>query len=216
MINDLVLKPDDYEPDHVKHSVGGMGGHLFRRAVHLAMAILPLIYYWHGEHISDIFGITPPQFASAVVLILITAEAVRLKTGSTIVGQREYEAHQISALAWGAISVVLVLLIAPEGGLKGAAYGVPLIWALTFVDPLMGELRRADAAPRTVAVAGVVACALVWGGSGFWLGTPLWRALLMAPVTVAAEWPRLRWIDDNGMMVLVPLPLLLLLHPWIV
>jgi len=149
MAKDLLLGPGDYEPDHVKHSVGGMGGHLFRRAVHLAMAVLPLIYYWHGGHISDIFRITPPQFASAVVLILITAEVVRLKFGITIVGQREYEAHQISALAWGAIGVGLVLLIAPEAGLKGAAYGAPLIWSLTFVDPLMGELRRADATPRT-------------------------------------------------------------------
>lgn len=216
MTNSLILEPDDYEPDHVKHSVGGMGGHLFRRAVHLAMAILPWIYYWHGDYIAEIFRVTPTQFASAVVLILITAEAVRLKIGFTIVGQREYEAHQISALAWGAIGVGLVLLVAPQAGLKGAAYGLPLVWSLTFVDPLMGELRRADAAPRTVAIAGVVACALVWVGCGFWLGTPLWLALLMAPLTVAAEWPRLRWIDDNGMMVLIPLTLLLLLHPWIV
>ena len=59
MTNDLLLEPDDYEPDHVKHSVGGMGGHLFRRAVHLAMAILPWIYYWNGDYVAELFSVTP-------------------------------------------------------------------------------------------------------------------------------------------------------------
>ena len=45
------------------------------------------------------------QFASALVSLLIVAEAVRLRTGITVFGQRDYEATQVSALAWGALAI---------------------------------------------------------------------------------------------------------------
>jgi hypothetical protein len=35
--------------------------------------------------------------------------------------------------------------------------------------------------------------------------------LLIPPIQVASEWPRLRWIDDNGTMVLIPFLVILLL-----
>ena len=41
-------------------------------------------------------------------------EAIRLRTGIVIIGQREYESSQISALAWGSIAVSLALLAPTE------------------------------------------------------------------------------------------------------
>ena len=72
-------------------SVGGMGGHIFRRAVHLAMSFLPLIYFEWGQSVSEQLGLTLPQFVSVVVFVLIGAEAIRLKFGLTVYGQRKYE-----------------------------------------------------------------------------------------------------------------------------
>ena len=37
----------------VETSVGGMGGHLLRRAIHLSMALLPLVFFTYGEPIAE-------------------------------------------------------------------------------------------------------------------------------------------------------------------
>ena len=37
--------------DPVDHSVGGVRGHLFRRAFHLAMSAIPFVYFEYGEKI---------------------------------------------------------------------------------------------------------------------------------------------------------------------
>jgi len=37
----------------------------------------------------------------------------------------------------------------------------------------------------------------------------------MGPMCVAAEWPRLRYIDDNATMLLIPLALVLVLEPFL-
>ena len=38
----------------VDHSVGGMGDHILRRSIHLAIAGIPWLYFTHGETISDL------------------------------------------------------------------------------------------------------------------------------------------------------------------
>ena len=207
----IILDEDSYEADHVKHSVGGMSGHLLRRATHLSLAFIPWLYYWHGETIAGFIGISPRDFVIIVVAILVVAELVRLKIGFTIIGQRAYEAHQLSALFWGAISVGSALIISPLAGVMGAAFGLPLILGLAFGDPVMGETRRADKEPKLVFIAGLLTVYVVWLCSWHFLGTPLLFALIMPPIQVASEWPRLRWIDDNGTMGLIPLLIVVML-----
>lgn len=207
----IALSEEAYEADHVKHSVGGFSGHLLRRIVHLALAIIPWLYYWHGEAIAGNFETTPQNFALVLLGIIIVAELIRLKFGLTIFGQRAYEAKQLSALFWGAVSVVLALVLLPHIGVMGAAFGAPLVLGLAFGDPVMGEIRRAGKEPKFVAIGGLITVYIVWILSWKCLGTPLLFAILIPPIQVAAEWPRLRWIDDNGTMVLIPLLVILLL-----
>ena len=102
--------------DHVEHSIGGFGGHAFRRATHVTMAIIPYLYYVHGNDISSYFQLAPNQFVSLLCISILIIEALRLRFGIVIIGQREYESYQISALAWGALAVSLALLIAPQKG----------------------------------------------------------------------------------------------------
>ena len=204
--------------DHVNHSVGGFGGHAFRRITHISMAVIPILYYQFGEEITSYLSLEPEEFVSAACLTLLIIEALRLRFGIVIVGQREYESNQISALAWGTLAVSLTLLIAPGGegkGLESGLYGIPIIFGLTFVDPVMGEIKRIKRDMKSAIYAGMAVSYAVWIGCHFWIGTDLLAAVLLAPLTVVGEIPSTKIIDDNATMVLLPLAGLVLLMPFL-
>ena len=208
----------DHFVDHVGHSIGGFGGHAFRRLTHVSMASIPYLYYVHGEAISSYFSLQAREFVSAICILILIIEAVRLRSGIVIVGQREYESNQISALAWGALAVALAILIAPEGengSMEAGKYGAPIILGMTLVDPVMGEVKRTQKNLRTAIIAGLAVSYAVWIGCHFWIGTELIAALLLAPLTVLGELPPTRAIDDNATMVLLPLFGLVLLLPFL-
>ena len=171
--------------------------------------LLPFVYFAFGESVADSIGWELQQVVAGVVLFALVAEGIRLKLGITVFGQRDYEAKQVSALAWGAVGVGFVLLLAPH-----EAYAYPLILSLALGDPLMGELRRKGVSSRNVMVYSTVALWVIWLASSAQFGTPVWMALILAPVCMFSEWPRLRYIDDNATMVLIPLALVLLLEPF--
>ena len=193
----------------VDTSVGGMRGHLLRRGVHLSMIGIPYLYFAHGESVADRVGVSLPQVVAGVVLFALVLEGLRLKLGLTVFGQRDYEANQVSALAWGAVGVGFVLLLVPH-----EAYAWPLIASLALGDPLMGELRRKEMADRQVMVYSTLLILAIWLVSVAQFGTPVWMAFILAPVCMIAEWPRLTYIDDNATMLLIPLALILLLEPF--
>tara|TARA_B100000575_G_scaffold64406_1_gene49400 strand:- start:41155 stop:41799 length:645 start_codon:yes stop_codon:yes gene_type:complete len=214
-VNDLV---NGFETDHVKHSIGGFGGHALRRATHMIMALIPLIYYSRGEVLADYVGLSPEQLVSSVVMTILILEGLRLRLGIVIIGQREYEAQQISALAWGGFAVALALLISPDDGktgLEAGLYGIPIIFGLTFVDPIMGEIKRKKRDLKMAVYIGLITSYIVWIGCHFWIGTPILVSLLLAPLTVLGELPSLKYIDDNATMVLIPLAALVILLPFI-
>ncbi len=211
-------KVEDIFVDHVDHSVGGFGGHAFRRLTHISMAIVPFLYYIHGDRISSWFSLEPTQFVSCFCILILAIELGRLKTGIVIIGQREYESNQISALAWGTIAVALALLIAPEGdgsGLESGIYGIPLILGMTVVDPLMGEVKRLKRDLKLAIYLGILVSYSIWLGCYFWIGTDFIAAVLLAPLTVVGELTSSKLIDDNATMVLFPLCGLVLLLPFI-
>lgn len=194
----------------IELSVGGVSGHLLRRGIHLAMSFLPFLYFEFGEDVADMASLTLEQVVSCVILLAVFGEALRLRMGLTVVGQRSYEAKQVSALAWGALGVGMVFLLTPE-----PAYAYPLILSLSLGDPLLGELRRKESSTQTVILAGVLGIAVIWAGCAYLVETPWLLVPLMAPICVAAEWPRLRYIDDNATMLLIPLAVVLILDPFL-
>ena len=206
--------------DPLEHSVGGKGGHILRRTFHISMSILPWMYYWQGQNITDwVNGLTGLELTrdiitSSMVFAVILGEALRLKMGVAVYGQRDYEANQVSALAWGAFSVGVVCLACPKVGLHGAALGAPLILSLSLGDPVLGEMRRNGVAEKNVMIFGTLFLAAIWSAGVIWLDTPWWVVPLFAPLGVLAEKPRLRWIDDNATMLLIPLGLAILIGPW--
>ena len=192
--------------DHVPASVGGLRGHIVRRITHISMMVIPFLYYWNGTNISNFFfELEPKQFVSIVAFIFVLVEIVRLRMGFVVFGQRDYESEQISAFFWGGFSVCLVLIISPEVGIQNSAFGFPLILGLTLIDPLMGELRRANWSTRNVIVIAYIGTISIWIFCHYILDTPLFIAPFIAAIVVASEWPRLTWIDDNATMLLIPL-----------
>ncbi|MCK5868488.1 MAG: hypothetical protein KAG07_03580, partial [Candidatus Thalassarchaeum sp.] len=67
-----------FDIDHVEHSVGGLGGHAFRRITHVSMALIPVIYYSRGEEIAGYFSVSLPEFVSYVFFAILAIEVVRL------------------------------------------------------------------------------------------------------------------------------------------
>ena len=197
--------------DPVDHSVGGMYGHLFRRGFHIGMSLIPLVYYQYAEKLSDTVSITELQLVSLLTLAIVLGEAIRLKLGITIFGQRDYESKQVSALAWGGFAVGLTFLTLAEY----PELVWPLILSLSLGDPFLGEVRRKGYDSKTVFLSGSIFLMLVWMACWYQLGTPILLAFVMAPICVAAEWPRLRWIDDNATMLLIPLSVAIMILPWL-
>lgn len=190
-------------------SVGGFSGHVFRRCIHVGMSLIPLAYFRYGESVADSVNLSLPQLVSSLVLFLVIAEAIRLRLGITIFGQREYESVQVSALAWGAFGLGIVFLVVPV-----EQYAWPLVLSLALGDPFMGELRRRGLESRQVILASCVFLIALWVLCWFLFETPLILAFFLGPLCVASEWPRLRYIDDNATMLLIPLCLLLILEPF--
>ena len=205
--------------DHAKHSIGGMKGHIFRRFTHVIMCLIPFLYYTKGSQLSGLFSMEPTDFVTFCLLLLIFLEVLRLYFGIVIVGQREYEAKQVSALAWGAFAVCLALIISPESknfeGMESGMYAAPLFWGLTFVDPIMGEIKRSKRGMKVAIFGGLITSYVIWFSSSYYLGTPIIASIILAPLTVLGELPTVKWIDDNATMILVPLTVLLFIEPFL-
>lgn len=196
--------------DPVGQSVGGLKAHVLRRIFHLSMAFIPWVFYRYGDELGVELSISKERFLSLVLLVIICGESLRLKLGFVVFGQRQYEATQVSALAWGGVSVGIVLLMFEE-----AKYGYPLIFSLTFIDPLLGEARRMGLDKTKVNLIGTIGAALIWVLCWHLFATPLVLVAIMAPLVVAAESPRLKWIDDNATMLLIPAATLLIISVWL-
>lgn len=188
--------------------------HFFRRSVHLLIGIVPIAYYCYGSILTQKISLNAAQFISVLVFLTIVFEVIRLTNQWKIFGQRDYETKCISAVAWTVFSVGLVLLQAPKIGVYGGALGIPLILSLCFADPLMGEARLKEESLRKVILVGVSTVSIVWLSCVFLLDTPWWIIPFIVPITVVSELLDLPWIDDNAVMLLLPLAMVLLFAPW--
>ena len=104
----------------------------------------------------------------------------------------------------GGFAVALALLIFPmvETGLNAGLYGIPTIFGPIFVDPIMGEIKR-KTRPKNGNLRWIIDIICSMDRMSFRLN-PILASLLLAPLTVAGEVPKLRYIDDNATMVLFP------------
>ena len=170
--------------DHAKHSIGGGfrtrdtknypridGGHT-----------IIVLFLW--QHYSSVPLPEPTRICQSCMPIHNIGRGNKVEDGVVVIGQREYESNQISALAWGTLSVSIALLISPtmgNTGFKAGLFGTPIIFGLCIVDPVMGEVKRRTEGLRTAIVFGLLASYVVWFGCWHLIGTPLLASVLLAP-----------------------------------
>lgn len=191
---------------------GGTLGHIFRRLIHLSIAIIPIVYYSLAGPFLHLFGFSPHYVIWVLMVCSIVFEVWRLRAGFILPGHRHHERHYPASFFWGTLSICLVLLFVPGGTPDGEAFAVPIIWGCAFGDPIIGELRSRDYSAYFVAPIGMLVILLVWWFAAYWFGISWWWGVVMAPLTVAVEWPKIPYIDDNMTMLIAPLALILLLH----
>jgi dolichol kinase len=180
----------------------------FRRFLHCLMALAPAYYLLPVD--LPVLGmgrwVLLIVFISAVVLV----EGVRLLMGWSFFGLRPHERNQIASFVWAAAAVTAALWLFREDVATAAIVG----WA--FVDPLAGELRRRS--PRltvTVAVPALAYAALAAPALLAWdmmsLPSVAFVSAVGAVAAVTVERQKVRYIDDDFLMVVVPCLLMQLL-----
>lgn len=193
-------------PRHIQ-TVGGLGGHVFRRSVHMAILFMPFLYFAYAETVAQFTDLSPKNLLLIIIALTIIFEIVRLKMGWILLGQREREVKNISSFTWTVFSLCVVLLLAP-----GKQYAIPIIASCAFVDPFLGELRRTQLNRALIFFIAMVIVMLVWGIAVWWFKIDWLLILLMGPMVVMLEWPNFRWIDDNALVQLGTLFIILILY----
>lgn len=185
---------------HVHSCRGGFKGHVFRRIFHvLTFTFVPIIYsrYTHLQVFS--FRLKMDALMFFVLGLVMILEFIRIKCRCVVFAMRDYEENQLSALAWGAISLVLALSLSPSSAIAYA-----LCFSAAVVDPMVGEMKRKRPLHVVYTAASAVSL-LVWGLSAFYFGFSYWLALICGLLTVLAEYPQIPYLDDNFLMIVIPL-----------
>jgi len=178
---------------------------LFRRIVHMCTPLF-LVYYvlpdplWEGG----------PDREGALLLVLgivLVFELIRLLCGIEIPGMRPYERDRISAAAWAAVGMVLVFLFFP------LEYAAPVFLGMGLVDPIIGELRARNSRlyPLMPAIIYFILASIsmtVLMGSGFEVVA---ASAVIAAVAILVERPKIRMVDDDFLLIVVPITVLWLL-----
>jgi len=182
---------------------GGVMGHVVRRFIHLGIILIPFVYY---DWILPAFSIFHAHLLILIIMFIVTmAELIRLHCRFVFFAQRAYEATHFSSFAWTLLSSGVVLLFSPA-----QSFSIAILVSCALIDPLLGELKPKLGKTIVLFLIGVVAVTFIWIMCALHNEIPLWLAFVMGPITIAAEWPTFRWIDDNALMILVPLAVVVL------
>lgn len=186
-------------------TIGGRYGHWARRLVHFAILFIAIFYYCFVlPNVKNQFFLL--CLLISAILFFMVLEFVRIRLKLVVFGQRKHEATHISSFAWTMCALCVVFLVASP------KFGLPIVASVALADPLLGELRQHLKLQWIIALLGVATVFAIWMICAKYFHFPFWYSIIIAPVTVAAEWPRFRWIDDNALMLLVPLLVILLIH----
>lgn len=172
-------------------------GFVARKAVHIS-APLFLVYYafptplWPG-------GIPRESGLLLALALAMGFELTRLVLGFRVPGMREYEAEQMSAGAWAAIAITFAFLFFP------LEMSAPVIVGMALVDPVISILRRTKWYPWLPYALHVAIMITVLS---LFLQLDL-RVLLVSLATsalaIAAEGIKTRYVDDDFLMIALPL-----------
>jgi hypothetical protein len=174
---------------------------VLRRGAHASMALAPL-YYALPVNL-PFFGIHRWSVVVAFFSVIVVFEAFRLWKGITFMGLRPHEKDQIASFAWAAAGITAVLWLCPHDIATAALVGMAL------VDPLAGELRLARVRDgMTVSSTLLIYFGLCIASLLAWDVRSALASLLLsavaAPLAIASERIKTRYVDDDFLMSVVP------------
>lgn len=169
-----------------------------RRVVHVC-APLFCVYYYLPDPLLP--GLAKSEGLIFLLLIVLGFEALRLIFHVNINGMRSYEFDRPSAPAFTAVGMTFACLYFP------IELTLPVLMGMGWVDPLIGELRRKGSKMNpTLPVVAYFSIMLL--GLGYFYGLTfavLISAALIAPIAVFLEAIRFRFLDDDLVLIVVPL-----------
>ncbi len=177
-----------------------LGDRVLRRALHVAGAGA-LVYYLLPDPL--LRGVSNAELLLALLAGLLALEAARLLARLEVPTLRAGEEGRVASYAYFAVAIVIALLLFPRPIAAVAIAGTAL------VDPLLGELRewRPGVGPVRLlpwAVYVGLAVGLLRLLTAWPLAEILPLAAAAAAVAIAAELPKMRYLDDDLLMTLAP------------
>ena len=175
---------------------GGLAAHIARRIFHVVMiTVVPIIYY-RVVDLGPNLPANPVYFLLFLSFLILLFECLRLSRGWVFFGQRSNEKNRPSAFAWTSLALCFLLIFSP-----GISVTMSIALSCALVDPLVGECRRLGLALFPRVSLALVITLFIWRYFDFSVGV----SVLMSLVTVFSEQPSFSWVDDNALMLLVPL-----------
>lgn len=177
-----------------------LGDRAWRRILHLLGAGVLLYYVLPNNLVGSLTREELLLIALGLVLVL---ELLRWAAGVELPTIRGYERARIASYTYYAVALVAAVLLFP------LPIALVVVLGTAFIDPLIGELRRAARWRTTYPwLPGAVYVVL---GSGALILVTRWPPLsavafsgISAVVALAVERPKIRDLDDDLAMTLVP------------
>ena len=174
---------------------------VFRRTFHIVSPIF-LGYYLLPEDLGG--GITRTGLSAVFVGTALCIELARFALGIRLLGLRPYEGQRVSAYAQGLLGLAFGLFV-----IRDPRIVVPVFLGMAWIDPLAALCRRRGR-PRSVPTAAYLTLFFVTVliMRSFAIPNALLFSLAATAMAMIMEGPKVRQIDDDLLMQVVPMVVL--------
>jgi len=180
--------------------------HWYRRVFHTFSASFILYYMIPDVYWINLLKIWIPV---AIIIFIFILEYLRINgkvNSNHFFGLRLYEEKRISSYLFFGVAVFFLLLFFPQ------QISVPCILCASMADPIMGEVRHRFG-QKYVYIIGFFLCMIFFFIT--WYKAQLWIALLVSIIgaigAVVGETKKIKWLDDDFMIQMLPAILLLII-----
>jgi dolichol kinase len=170
-----------------------------RKAIHMTYPIA-LIYYWLPP--DAYVGVMKEYIVIAVLIAFFAIEAIRLVTKFKMPLIRDYEKSRIAAYALGSLGIGLGLLLFPLPVTAVAVCG------MAWIDPMCHATKKSGGYPLIPLIAYLDLAVLIFLAANYEPLYCVFYGVVGAVVAIVAERPRIKFIDDDFVMTIVPLVVL--------
>ena len=183
-----------------------VNAHWFRRVFHTFAASFLFYYLLPDEEWINAIKIMVPII---IVCCMISIEYRRLRGSldhQRFFGLRSYEKKRPASYLYFGIAVLLLFLLFPQ------QIAIPCILCASFTDPIIGETRYYLGKKKAYAIGFIVSLfffMITWYQADWWVLIPV--SVIGASGALIGEAKKLRFIDDDFMIQMLPALLILLL-----